>query len=62
VPVSRRCSRCSSAKNPDAGTIRVGDTSRFPTSTSRATHLDDKKNVWEEISGGNDVIYLGKRK
>jgi tetratricopeptide (TPR) repeat protein len=23
--------------------------------------LDDKKNVWEEISGGYDVIYLGKR-
>ena len=23
--------------------------------------LDDNKNVWEEISGGTDVIYLGKR-
>jgi len=23
--------------------------------------LDPNKNVWEEISGGNEVIYLGKR-
>ena len=30
-------------------------------STSRAIRSTDKKTVWEEISGGNDVIYLGKR-
>ena len=30
-------------------------------STSRATSLDGKKTVWEEISDGNDVITLGKR-
>ena len=23
--------------------------------------LNDKKNVWEDISGGHDIIYLGKR-
>ena len=30
-------------------------------STSRATALDGKKSVWEEISGGNELILLGKR-
>ena len=30
-------------------------------STSRATALDGTKTVWEEISGGNDIILLGKR-
>ena len=30
-------------------------------STSRATALDGKKTVWEEISGGHDIILLGKR-
>ncbi|HEY9215783.1 MAG TPA: ATP-binding cassette domain-containing protein, partial [Ancylobacter sp.] len=23
--------------------------------------LDDKKTVWEEVSGGNEILYLGKR-
>ena len=30
-------------------------------STSRATALDGKKTVWEEISGGIELILLGKR-
>ena len=30
-------------------------------STSRRDALDAKKTVWEEISGGTDIIYLGKR-
>ena len=30
-------------------------------STSRATTLDGKKNVWEEISNGQDIILLGKK-
>ena len=30
-------------------------------SISRATRSTASKTVWEEISGGNDVIYLGKR-
>ena len=29
--------------------------------TKAATALDDSKNVWEEISGGLDILELGKR-
>ena len=32
-----------------------------PTSTSRAPSLDPKSTVWKEISGGHDMIELGKK-
>ena len=45
-------------RRPDPGR-RVASSSA--TSTSRRDKLDGKKNVWEEISDGQDIIYLGKR-
>ncbi|MBN9456052.1 MAG: energy-dependent translational throttle protein EttA [Bosea sp.] len=49
------------AENPDAGTIKVGESVQLGYVDQSRDSLDDKKNVWEEISGGNDVLYLGKR-
>ena len=47
-------------EKPDAGTIRLGDTVHLGYVDQNRT-LDGSKNVWEEISGGADVIKLGKR-
>ncbi|MFZ4533357.1 MAG: energy-dependent translational throttle protein EttA, partial [Alsobacter sp.] len=46
---------------PDAGSIVVGPSVKLGYVDQSRDALDDKKTVWEEISGGNDVIYLGKR-
>jgi ATP-binding cassette ChvD family protein len=46
---------------PDAGTITVGETVKLGYVDQSRDSLNSDKNVWEEISGGNDVIYLGKR-
>jgi ATP-binding cassette ChvD family protein len=48
-------------EQPDAGTIRIGESVKLGYVDQSRDSLDDKKNVWEEISGGNDIIYLGKR-
>jgi len=46
---------------PDDGAIRVGDTVKLGYVDQSRDALDPKKNVWEEISDGNDMIALGKR-
>ena len=46
---------------PDNGAIRVGDTVKLGYVDQSRDALDPKKNVWEEISDGNDMIALGKR-
>jgi ATP-binding cassette ChvD family protein len=48
-------------ETPDAGDLRVGDTVKLGYVDQSRDSLDPNKNVWEEISGGTDVIYLGKR-
>src|SRR5262249_60168803 len=45
----------------DAGSIRLGDTVKLGYVGQSRDHLNDKKTVWEEISGGRDMIPLGKR-
>jgi ATP-binding cassette ChvD family protein len=45
----------------DAGTIKIGESVHLGYVDQSRDSLDGKKNVWEEISGGNDVIMLGKR-
>ncbi|MDD9877862.1 MAG: energy-dependent translational throttle protein EttA [Magnetovibrio sp.] len=47
--------------DPDGGEIRVGDTAVLGYIDQSRDSLDDKKSVWEEISGGLDEIELGKR-
>ncbi len=46
---------------PDGGDLRVGDTVKLGYVDQSRDSLDGSKSVWEEISGGTDVIYLGKR-
>ncbi len=46
---------------PDSGTIRLGETVQVGYVDQSRASLDPKKNVWEEISGGHDMIMLGKR-
>ena len=48
-------------EKPDAGQIRIGETVNLGYVDQSRDTLDPNKNVWEEISGGNDIIYLGKR-
>ena len=49
-------------EKPDAGAIRIGDTVKVSYVDQSRSHLDDKKNVWEEISGGMDMISLGGKR
>jgi ATP-binding cassette ChvD family protein len=48
-------------ETPDAGSITIGESVQMGYVDQSRDALDDKKTVWEEISGGHDVIYLGKR-
>jgi len=48
-------------EEPDAGTLRVGDTVQLAYVDQARTDLDPAANVWKEISGGLDTIELGKR-
>src|SRR6266702_4439750 len=46
---------------PDKGTITVGETVHLGYVDQSRDALEGNKNVWEEISGGNELILLGKR-
>jgi len=46
---------------PDDGAIRVGETVKLGYVDQSRDALDGQKTVFEEISGGNDVIKLGNR-
>ena len=48
-------------EHPDSGALKVGDTVKLGYVDQSRDSLDATKSVWEEISGGTDVIYLGKR-
>ena len=47
-------------ETPDAGTIRIGETVRLGYVDQSRDTLDPNKTVWEEISGGAEVVKLGK--
>jgi ATP-binding cassette ChvD family protein len=48
-------------ETPDGGALRVGDTVELAYVDQSRDALDAKKNVWQEISGGEDRILVGKR-
>ena len=48
-------------EQPDAGSLRVGDTVKLGYVDQSRDSLDPEKTVWQEVSGGEEVIYLGKR-
>lgn len=47
-------------EQPDSGKIVIGDTVDLGYVDQSRDTLDGSKNVWEEISSGNDIIKLGK--
>ncbi|HEX4010328.1 MAG TPA: energy-dependent translational throttle protein EttA [Solirubrobacteraceae bacterium] len=47
-------------EQPDAGTLRVGDTVKLAYVDQSRDALDPDKTVWEEVSGGYDQIPLGE--
>ncbi|MBT5156873.1 MAG: energy-dependent translational throttle protein EttA [Rhodobiaceae bacterium] len=48
-------------ETPDSGALRVGDTAVMGYVDQSRDSLADDKTVWEEISGGNDILELGNR-
>ncbi len=48
-------------EQPDAGAIRVGETVKLGYVDQSRDTLEAKNSVWEEISGGKDLLALGKR-
>ena len=48
-------------ETPDAGTLRIGETVRLGYVDQSRDALVADRTVWEEISGGQDEITLGKR-
>jgi ATP-binding cassette ChvD family protein len=48
-------------EKPDKGEIKIGESVNLGYVDQSRDSLDDKKNVWEEISGGADIVLLGKR-
>ncbi|GHE46555.1 energy-dependent translational throttle protein EttA [Camelimonas fluminis] len=49
------------AEQPDEGKITIADAVQLGYVDQSRDALDDNKTVWEEISEGNEVIYLGKK-
>ena len=49
-------------ETPDKGSIRLGDTVKLSYVDQSRDHLEDKNTVWQEISGGNDIMKLGDKK
>ena len=47
-------------ETPDSGTIRLGETVQLAY-VDQSRELDSEKSIWEEISGGNDQLQLGKQ-
>jgi ATP-binding cassette ChvD family protein len=48
-------------ETPDSGTLKLGDSVKLGYVDQSRDTLDGKKTVWEEISGGLDVLTLGNR-
>ncbi len=48
-------------EQPDAGTLRVGETVKLGYVDQSRDSLNPERTVWQEISNGEEVIYLGKR-
>jgi ATPase subunit of ABC transporter with duplicated ATPase domains len=49
------------SEKPDGGTISVGETVHLGYVDQSRDALDPGATVWQEVSGGNDIIYFNKR-
>ena len=47
-------------EKPDSGSIRLGDTVELAYVDQSRDALDDNVTVWEEISGGQDILQIGR--
>ncbi|OGT88744.1 MAG: energy-dependent translational throttle protein EttA [Gammaproteobacteria bacterium RIFOXYA12_FULL_61_12] len=47
-------------ERPDAGEMRIGDTVQVAYVDQSRDALDNKKTAWEEVSGGHDILTIGK--
>jgi len=47
-------------EKPDAGKLRIGETVQLAYVDQSRDALDGNKTVWEEISGGHDIMTIGK--
>ncbi len=48
-------------ERPDSGTLTIGETVELAYVDQARADLDPQSTVWKEISGGHDVVELGKR-
>jgi len=48
-------------ETPDTGDIKIGETVRLGFVDQSRDDLDPKHNVWEEISGGHELMTVGKQ-
>ncbi|HEY8644713.1 MAG TPA: energy-dependent translational throttle protein EttA [Gaiellaceae bacterium] len=48
-------------ETPDSGDLRIGDTVQLGYVDQSRADLDPKSTVWKEISGGQDIVLLGKK-
>ncbi len=48
-------------ETPDSGELQIGDTVQLAYVDQSRADLDPKATVWKEISGGHDIVMLGKR-
>jgi ATPase subunit of ABC transporter with duplicated ATPase domains len=51
----------SGAEQPDSGTISVGETVQIAAVEQFRDSMNDKKTVWEEVSGGSDIMRVGNQ-
>jgi len=49
------------AEKPDKGSIKIGESVHLGYVDQSRDSLEGKHTVWEEISGGNDIVLLGKK-
>jgi len=55
------CRMLTGQEQPDSGTLRLGETVEFAYVDQGRDDLDPEHSVWQAISGGTDLINLGKR-
>ena len=48
-------------ETPDAGSVEIGETVKLAYVDQSRDALDPNKTVWEEVSGGTDVMIVGKK-
>jgi ATP-binding cassette ChvD family protein len=48
-------------EKPDKGSIKIGESVQLGYVDQSRDSLDGNKNIWEEISNGQDIILLGKK-